>query len=82
MRVLDYTVLFEPIEDGGYLVVVPALPGIVTYGENLDEARRMAAEAIQCHCEGLLKDGEELPTDINLKAEPIREKISISLSFV
>lgn len=56
MKMLNYTVLFEPLEEGGYMVIVPALPGIVTYGETLDEARAMAIDAIRCHCEGLLKD--------------------------
>ena len=56
MNELNHTVLFEPLEDGGYIVVVPALPGVVTCGETLDQARTMAADAIRCHCEGLLKD--------------------------
>lgn len=81
MKVLNYTVLFEPLEEGGYIVVVPALPGIVTYGETLDEARKMAMDAIQCHCEGLLKDGEPLPEDRSLKLEPIKEKVTVKLEY-
>ena len=42
MEVLNYTVLFEPLEEGGYMAIVPALPGVVTYGESLDEARARA----------------------------------------
>ena len=41
-----YTVLFEPAEEGGYVVTVPALPGCVTQGETLEEAREMATDAI------------------------------------
>ena len=69
MRVLNYTVLFEPVEEGGYMVVVPALPGVITYGTSLEEARRMAADAIKCHCEGLLKDGETCPADKTIRLE-------------
>ncbi|MBI4548909.1 MAG: type II toxin-antitoxin system HicB family antitoxin [Ignavibacteriae bacterium] len=79
MRIFNYTVLFEPIEDGGYLVIVPALPGIVTHGSTIEEARMMAADAIKCHCEGLLKDGEPLPKDVSLHAEPVKEIISVEL---
>lgn len=61
------------------MVVVPALPGVTTYGANLQEARTMAADAIKCHCEGLLKDGEPIPEDFNIVLEPVKETISIEL---
>ncbi len=79
MKVLNYTVLFEPMMEGGYMVVVPALPGIVTYGATLEEARAMAQDAIRIHCEGLLKDGEPLPEDAKLSNEPIKETIRVRL---
>ena len=34
-----YTVIYERLLEGGYQVIVPALPGIVTYGRTLEEAR-------------------------------------------
>lgn len=52
-----YTVYFEPQVDGTYNVVFPAIPEIVTFGRSLEEARRMAADALKCHLEGLVKDG-------------------------
>jgi len=79
MKVLNYTVLFEPLEGDGYMVIVPALPGILTYGETLDEARAMAIDAIRCHCEGLLKDGEPLPEDKAIEREPVKETVSVEL---
>jgi len=39
---------------------VPALPGIVTYGRNIEESREMSRDAIVCHLRGLLKDGEAI----------------------
>jgi antitoxin HicB len=81
MKVLNYTVLFEPVEEGGYMVVVPALPGVVTYGASLDEARRMAADAIKCHCEGLLKDGETCPADKAIGQEPVKENVRVELEY-
>lgn len=79
VKALNYTVLFEPMAEGGYMVVVPALPGIITYGDTLDEARAMAEDAIRCHCEGLLKDGEALPEDTKISDEPVKETISVRL---
>lgn len=81
MKILTYNVYFEALEEGGYMVIVPALPGIVTYGETLDEARAMAMDAIKCHCEGLLKDGEALPDENLLERKPIKEKLSIELEY-
>ena len=73
-----YTVLFEPAPEGGYTVIVPALPGCVTEGETLEEAKQMAADAIKCYCQGLLKDGESLPDDVEL-LEPVKEKLRVEL---
>jgi len=50
----SFTVIYEPIKEGGYKVTVPLLPGLVTYGRTLEEARKMAKDAIRCYIEGLL----------------------------
>lgn len=56
-----YTVVFEPAEEGGYVVTVPALPGLVTEGDSLEEAREMVKDAIRGYLESLRKHGEEIP---------------------
>lgn len=53
--VYQYEVIFEP-NSQGYTVTVPKLPGLVTEGDNLREAREMAKDAIRCYLEALLKD--------------------------
>jgi antitoxin HicB len=42
---------------------VPVLPGCVTYGRTLAEAKRMAKDAISGYIESLKKHGEPVPTD-------------------
>jgi predicted RNase H-like HicB family nuclease len=42
-----YTFVFQPEPEGGFTVTCPALPGLVTYGETLDEARAMARDAME-----------------------------------
>ena len=59
----EYTVVFEPAEEGGYVVTVPALPGLHTEGDTFEEAQAMAADAIRCYIEGCLLDGEEVPVE-------------------
>ncbi len=53
------------LEVSGYQVTVPLLPGLITYGRTLAEAREMARDAIRCHLEGLKKDGERIPDEKN-----------------
>jgi len=59
----QYTAVFEPAEEGGYVVTVPALPGLVTEGDTLEEARAMVKDAIRGYLESLLKHGEEIPLE-------------------
>jgi len=72
-----YTVVFEPAEEGGYVVTVPALPGLVTEGDTLEEARAMAKDAIRGYLETLRKHDEEIPLE---QGEPVTERILVSLS--
>jgi predicted RNase H-like HicB family nuclease len=59
-----YTVILVPEPDGSaYTVIVPLLPGVVTFGSTVDEALAKAREAITCHIEGLADDGEQLPVE-------------------
>ncbi|MCH7768505.1 MAG: type II toxin-antitoxin system HicB family antitoxin [Nitrospinae bacterium] len=77
-----YTVLFEPAEEGGYVVTCPALPGLVTEGDTLEEAREMAADCLQGYLETLQELGRPLPESEDQTAEPIRDKVSVQLKAV
>ena len=48
-----YTVLLTPdLQSGGYTVSVPALPGCIADGENLEEALMRSSEAISVYPRG------------------------------
>lgn len=79
MSEYGYRVIYEPLTEGGFQVIVPALPGIVTYGRSLEEAREMATDAIACHLQGLLKDNEEIPIDPFTSDTPIIEELKIAV---
>lgn len=51
-----------------YGVNFPDFPGCITAGLTMDEAYRMAAEALAFHAEGMLEDGEPLPEPSTLEA--------------
>ncbi len=59
----SFTVVLEPNEPDGYLVTCPALPGLVTEGDTLEESLAMAKDAIEGYVISLLKHGEPVPED-------------------
>jgi len=72
-----YRVIYEPLAEGGFQVIVPVFPGIVTYGRTLEEPREMAHDAIACHLQGLLKDNEEILENPFTAENPIIEELKI-----
>ncbi|RWX76103.1 hypothetical protein EPK99_20870 [Neorhizobium lilium] len=57
----NYIALIRKDADSGYGVSFPDFPGVVTAGTDLDDARRMAQEALALHVEGMEEDGEAIP---------------------
>lgn len=62
-RVRSFTAFFDKNRNGTYTVTVPSLPGLVTEGKNIENARVMAGDAILCYVEGLKKDREDIPEE-------------------
>jgi predicted RNase H-like HicB family nuclease len=50
--------------DGGYSVEIVDLPGCFTEGDDLTDALRNAEEAILCHLDGMIADGEPIPAPV------------------
>ncbi|NOR77441.1 MAG: type II toxin-antitoxin system HicB family antitoxin [Methanophagales archaeon] len=63
MKVLNYRILLRKETEGGYTVIVPSLPGCVTYGDTIEEGIEMAKEAIELYLESLKEHDEEIPTE-------------------
>lgn len=55
-----YNIMLRPEPEGGYTALVPALPGCVTYGRTVDEAREMVKDAISGYIASLRKHKELL----------------------
>ncbi|MCZ2112951.1 MAG: type II toxin-antitoxin system HicB family antitoxin [Anaerolineae bacterium] len=49
-------VVLEPSEEGGYTVYVPALPGCISEGDNLEDAMVNIREAIELYLEPIEDD--------------------------
>ena len=63
MRQLNYRILLRKEPEGGYTVIVPSLPGCVTFGDTINEALSMAKEAILLYLESLRAHGDEITTE-------------------
>lgn len=55
--------LLRPEPEGGFTVLVPSLPGCISYGSTLLEAKAMAKEAIELYLESLTEHNESIPND-------------------
>ncbi|OGF62187.1 hypothetical protein A2662_04660 [Candidatus Giovannonibacteria bacterium RIFCSPHIGHO2_01_FULL_45_33] len=71
-NILQYEAIFDP-NGAGYTVTVPKLPGLVTEGNNIKEAREMTKDAIKCYLDALLKDG------LSAFGSPHREKVIVGV---
>jgi predicted RNase H-like HicB family nuclease len=72
-----YTVALLREDEGGYAVVVPALPSCVTQGPTLAEALERVKEAIAGYIETLDAHGEPVPED-RLKTQAVLEACEIA----
>lgn len=56
-------ILIPDLEDGGYVVEVPSLPGCISEGDTVEEALANIKDAIQGYIESLEADGLPVPTE-------------------
>lgn len=72
-----YSIILEPAEEGGFVVHVPALPEVVTEGDNEAEAIAMAKDAIELVLASRRERGESIPEEL---AEPQVHKVTVAVA--
>ena len=65
---MEYIAYLHKDRDSDFGVSFPDFPGCVAAGRTLEEARRMAAEALALHISGMMEDGEVVPDPSTLDA--------------
>lgn len=63
MKIFSFRTIIEPDDPKGYHGFVPALKGLHTCGETIEEVKRNLKDAIRCHVAGLTKDGLKIPRE-------------------
>ena len=63
MELMQYTVLLEKEPDGGFVALVPVLPGCVSQGETREEALANIQEAAELYVEDCIDAGDPVPAE-------------------
>jgi antitoxin HicB len=63
MKTIHYKIQLRKEDDGTYTLIVPSLPGCLTFGRTVEEARAMAKEAIESFMACIIACGEDMPTE-------------------
>ncbi len=58
---MDYIAYLHKDRNSDFGVSFPDFPGCITAGKTLDDAHRMAAEALAFHIAGMIEDGDTIP---------------------
>ena len=58
---MEYIAYLHKDRGSDYGVSFPDFPGCITAGKTLDEASRLAPEALALHIQGMIEDGETVP---------------------
>jgi antitoxin HicB len=58
---MEYPALFEPAEEGGFIVTFPDFTWGITQGDTEQEAREMAADALRTMIQEHIRQGEDIP---------------------
>ena len=75
-----YTIVLRPEPEGGFTVRVPAVPEVVTYGEDRDEALAMAKDAIELCLLSRAERGEEIPESDPGSGGVVVSSVSVSVA--
>ena len=80
MRIKSYSIILKSEPEGGYTVIVPSLPGCVTYGKTVEEAKNMAKDAIEVYVSSLEKHQESVPLEESVLFTSVNVDVSSSFS--
>jgi predicted RNase H-like HicB family nuclease len=65
---MKFRVIIEPdLDDGGFVVSCPSLPGCHSQGDTLEEALANIQEAIALYIESLKAHGEPVPAEFEVE---------------
>ena len=79
---MDFIAYLHKDRKSDFGVSFPDFPGCITAGRTLDEAHRMAAQALALHTAGMLEDGEKIPAPSTLDSLAKDPSIKGAVAFL
>src|SRR5438105_13307431 len=79
---MEYIAYLHKDRNSDFGVSFPDFPGCVTAGKTLEEARRLAVEALALHIAGMVEDGESIPLPSLLDALADDPRMQGSVAFL
>jgi predicted RNase H-like HicB family nuclease len=79
---MEYIAYLHKDPDSDFGVSFLDFPGCITAGRTLEEARRMAAEALALHIKGMVEDGQEIPEPSSLDAVAANPAMQGAVAFM
>lgn len=73
---MRYPIVIHKDKNTDFGVTVPDVAGCFSAGDTLEEAIEMAREAIECHLEGMLLDGEAIPVPSSIETHQQNTELS------
>jgi len=58
---MQYPAIFEPAEEGGFVITFPDIPEAITQGEDVEDAMRHAADVLEAALDFYLESGRTVP---------------------
>jgi predicted RNase H-like HicB family nuclease len=78
----NYIAIVHKDPESDFGVSFPDFPGCITAGDNIDEAKDMAQDALALHIQGMLEDGEQLPAPSKLEEIMADPDVSDAAAFL
>ena len=76
MQIKSYQIDLVEEKEGGYTVLVPELPGCVSFGKTIEEAKTNAKEAIELHLDNLKAHNSLENTEVSVLTTIVQVKTS------
>ncbi|MEE0452069.1 type II toxin-antitoxin system HicB family antitoxin [Peptacetobacter sp.] len=73
MKKLYYPAVFHIAEEGGFWITFPDIPECMSEGDNLEEAYKMASDALGLAITSRMEDGEEIPVPSQITSIDLSE---------
>ncbi|MCL5036211.1 MAG: type II toxin-antitoxin system HicB family antitoxin [Chloroflexi bacterium] len=78
MKAYIFKVEMRQEEDNRWSVWVPSLPGCSSWGYSSDEALKNIQEAVQCHLEAMIEEGEKIPEEKSGEIQIILSPVAVA----